>query len=333
MIMLAALSPFVAEFLLGDQYLAGLAAAPQQIVMFVMFMAFYGMAAVLIRELARRLRIGWTGLLLLALGYGIFEEGLITQSLFNPHYLGLSLIEPGYLPGLGIGAPWTVFVISLHVIWSIATPIAITEAWYGRADPGGRGTEPWLGRIGTIVCLVIFVLAAAATAVFSVFSDDHHFAAPALRLAAAAVAAALAVVAAISRRRRQTQAVPATLQSTALSALFAAVATGAFQVVNKLPGLSPWLGTAALLAIWLAAVLIMRAWHRRGSGPVPLGLAAGAVITYCWVGMFPAVRAGGAADIEQVVLVIIALAMIGWTAARSLRTVQQPRQERSPALR
>jgi hypothetical protein len=330
--MLAMLSPFVAEFLLGDQYLAGLAGPPQQIVMFLMFMAFYGMVAVLIRELARRLRIGWTGLLLVALGYGIFEEGLITQSLFNPHYIGLSLIEPGYVPGLGIGAPWTVFVISLHVIWSIATPIAIIEAWYGRGDPGGRGTEPWLGRIGTIVCLVIFVLAAAATAVFSIFSDAHHFVAPPARLAAAAVAAALAVIAGISLRGRLAAPAPSTLRGTVLSALFAAVATSALHVIHRLPGLSPWLDALAMLAIWTAAVVIMRAWHMRGTGPVPFGLGVGAVITYAWVGMFPASRAGGAAVIEQVILVIIVLALIGWTAVRSRRTVQQHRQERSPAL-
>jgi hypothetical protein len=307
--------------------------------MFIMFMAFYGMAAVLIRELARRLQIGWTGLLLVALAYGIFEEGLITQSLFNPHYLGLSLIEPGYLPGLGIGAPWTVFVISLHVIWSIATPIAIIEAWYGRGEPGGRGTEPWLGRVGTVVCLVIFVLAAAATAAVSIFTDTHQFVAPPARLAAAAVTAALAVLAGISLRGRQApagvdrDAASVTARGTVLSALLALVATSAFHVLHRLPGLSPWLTALGLLVIWAAAVLIMRAWYARGTGPVPFGLAAGAMITYGWVGMIPAVRTGGAAIIEQVVLVIIALALIGWTVVRSRHPVRQPRQAESPALR
>lgn len=331
--MLAVLSPFTAEFLLGDQYLAGLASAPQQVIMFVLFVAFYGMAAVLIRELGRRLRIGWAGIGLLALGFGIFEEGLITQSLFNPHYLGLSLIEPGYIPGIGIGAPWTVFVISLHVVWSISAPIAITEAWYGRGDPDGRAVAPWLGRPAVISCLVIFVLAAAATAAFSVLSDQHQFVASALQLAAAAVAAAIAVLAAIRLRGRQTAGAAVRTRPTLLSALLAVVAAGAFQIIDKLSGLSPWITATLLLAIWAAALLIMVYWRRRGAGPVPFGLAAGAVITYGWVGLMSATRAGAGALLEQSVLVIIALALLGWTAARSRsRAGLQRRPERSPAL-
>lgn len=330
--MLALLSPFTAEFLLGDQYLAGLQSAAQQVVIFILFVAFYGMAAILIRELARRLRLGWTGLLLLALGFGIFEEGLITQSLFNPHYLGLSLIEPGYIPGAGIGAPWTVFVISLHVIWSIGTPIAITEAWSGRGDPAGRGTEPWLGRVGMISCLVIFLIAAAATAAISVFTDKHRFVASPWQLAAAAVAVALAAFAAIQLRGRQAATRPATTpRPTLLSAALAVLATGALEIVHRVPGISPWIRAVGMLAIWFVSLLIMVGWHRRGTGPVPFGLAAGALLTYCWVGLVPAARTGAAGILEQAVLVIIGLAVIVWTGARSMRRAElRLRPERSP---
>lgn len=329
--MLAVLSPFTAEFLLGDQYLAGQQSIGQQIGMFILFVAFYGMAAVLIRELARRLRIGWTGLLLLGLGFGIFEEGLITQSLFNPHYLGLNLIEPGYIPGAGIGAPWTVFVISLHVIWSISAPIAITEAWYGRGDPGGRGSEPWLGRATMIISLAIFVIAAAATAAFSVAMDQHRFVASPMQLSTAAIAVALAVLAATRLRGRQVDSVPTELRPTLLSMLLAVLAAGAFQVIHRISRLSGWIDAAALLAIWAVMILIMVSWQRRGTGPVPFGLAAGAVITYGWVGLLPATRAGTGAVLEQSVLVIIALTMIGWTVVRSTRRAElQLRPERLP---
>ncbi|GAB3912632.1 hypothetical protein GCM10027613_02720 [Microlunatus endophyticus] len=335
--MLALLSGFIAEFLLGDQYLSGFEPAAEQVASFILFVAFYGMAAVLIHELARRLRLGWTGILLLALGYGIFEEGLITQSLFNPHYLGLSLIQPGYVPMLGIGAPWTIFVISLHVVWSISAPIAITEAWYGRDDPE-HVVRPWLGRVGIVVCLVIFVLAAAATAAFSIASDPHRFVAPPARLIITALAVGTAVVLAVRLRGRQPPPVQPTVRATVISAALVVVAAGLFESTDKLSGLSPWLRTAIVAALWLVMLVILSGWSRRGStvvppGPAPFGLAAGAVITYCWVGLVSAVSAGPAGIAEQSVLVIIALAIVAWTARRSLQSsAPRSRPAQSPAL-
>jgi hypothetical protein len=81
---LAGLSAVTAEFLLGDQYLSGLAGAPQQIAMILLFTAFYGGSAVVIRELTRRRGRGWPTIVTLALTFGLVEEGLVPQSLFDP---------------------------------------------------------------------------------------------------------------------------------------------------------------------------------------------------------------------------------------------------------
>lgn len=313
--MLAALSPLTAEFLLGDQYLQGLAPAPMQLAMFVSFVAFYGMAAVLVRELGRRLRLGWPGLLLLALGYGIVEEGLITQTLFNPHYLGLDLLAPGHVAALGMGAPWTVFVISLHVVWSIATPIAIIEAWAGR---GGRAaTQSWLGPVALVVCSVILVIGAAAIfAISTVFASPPFLAQPA-QLIGAAVAAGLAVIGAMAFRGRDTgqSATVLTSGTLVISGLFGALATTAFQIANRVfPDTLGWLSFAGMLAVWVVAVLIMKRWR-----PAPLGVAAGAVLTYAWVGMLPAIRTGTVgAVVEQSLLIVIFALLLGWTVRRLL---------------
>lgn len=57
------------------------------------------------------------------------------MSLFNPNYVGLLLLDYGYIDWLGIGGPWTVLVLALHVVWSISVPIAMIE----RSSPiGGR---------------------------------------------------------------------------------------------------------------------------------------------------------------------------------------------------
>src|ERR1700750_2662395 len=97
------LSPLVAEFLLGDFTFA-------QLTFLVLLAPAYGGAAVLIRECTRRTGRGWPTMVLLALAYGVLEEGLETQSLFNPDYLHAHLLDTGYVPALGIAVPWTLFV-------------------------------------------------------------------------------------------------------------------------------------------------------------------------------------------------------------------------------
>ncbi|WP_431910374.1 hypothetical protein [Nonomuraea jabiensis] len=100
---LSLLSPLVAEFLLGD--------FPLTYLYFLLLLApTYGGAAVVIREVARRKGLGWPSIVLMALAYGVFEEGIMTMSLFNPDYAGQRLLDPGYVLALGIGVPWTLFV-------------------------------------------------------------------------------------------------------------------------------------------------------------------------------------------------------------------------------
>src|SRR4051794_816851 len=132
------LSPLVAEFLLGDFTLAQLA------FMFGLAPA-YGGAAVVIRELTRRAGRGGPTIILLALAYGVIEEGLETQSLFNPNYLNAHLLDHGFVPALGISIPWTLAVLAVHTVWSVSTPIALVEEWTTRR------TTPWLRLPGLII--------------------------------------------------------------------------------------------------------------------------------------------------------------------------------------
>jgi len=96
---------------------------------------------VLIREVTRRTGRGWPTILLLGLAFGLIEEGLLTQSRFNRHYLGLDLLSYGHVWSLGIGLPWTVFVLILPVVWSIATPIALVEGLWPTASRGAGGSS------------------------------------------------------------------------------------------------------------------------------------------------------------------------------------------------
>ena len=117
------LSPLVAEYLLGSLPVAMIGILPVMALM-------YGSAAVLIREIARRAGRGWPSIALLACAYGFIEEGLVTQSLFNPNYLGLRLLDFGFIPALGTALPWLIYVISIHVVWSICVPIGLAESLF-----------------------------------------------------------------------------------------------------------------------------------------------------------------------------------------------------------
>ena len=147
------LAPFVSEYLLGDFSLTKFG--------YILILApFYGGGALLIREVVRRSGKGWPTILMLAFAYGVLEEAFTTQTLFNPNYLKLNmhLLDPAYIPALGIGGWWTVFVLTLHTVWSISTSIALVEACVPE-----RASTPWLGGIGLTVDSVLFALAAVAS--------------------------------------------------------------------------------------------------------------------------------------------------------------------------
>ena len=52
-----------------------------------------------------------------------------------------------------MGVWWTLFVLTLHTVWSICVPIAIIEALVP-----DRATAPWLGRPGLAIVSVLYVL-------------------------------------------------------------------------------------------------------------------------------------------------------------------------------
>ena len=103
--------------------------------------ALYGGGALLIREVARRTGRGWPAIVVLALAYGLLEEGLLTQMLFSPTYHGWDIPRDAHLPPIGVDGYLAVSVLAMHAVWSIGVPIALVEALVP-----GRATAPWLGR-------------------------------------------------------------------------------------------------------------------------------------------------------------------------------------------
>lgn len=265
------LSPLIAEFLLGDFPLSKLG--------FLLFLApFYGGGAVLIREIVRRTGRGWPTILTLALAYGIFEEAFTTQTLFNPDYLGLHLhlLEPAFISALGISAWWTIFVLTLHTVWSISVPIAIMEALVPQ-----RAHTPWLKWLGLSIVTLLFVLIACTMTVHQIQTDAHHFMASNKQFAVSALCCVVVAIAAFLLPRRDTARRPGNPPSAWINGAISLAASSIFLIVPQRWG---WGAVAIYLALDLVMIVAVTLWSRLAgwNGLHILSLAGGAALAYAW---------------------------------------------------
>jgi len=262
------LAPLIAEFLLGNLPIKLLPAL-------VVLAPMYGGGALLIRELVRRAGRGWPSIIVLALVYGIVEEAFTTQSLFNANYLHLNLhlLDAGYIPALGIGAWWTIFVLTLHTGWSISTSIALMEAL-----AGAEASTPWLGRTGLAVTAVLFLLGAGINTVVGYRQD--HFIASAPQLAA--TAAICVVLSMISFRIPARSGVAGRWAPSPWVAGALALAAGS--AVLLIPKGWGWWAALAVLTVDLSVLGVVLFWSRSpGWGRQQiLAVASGAALAYGW---------------------------------------------------
>jgi hypothetical protein len=309
-LVLLALAPLVAEYLLGNLTF-------RQLGLFPVLLPMYGGGAVLVREAARRTGRGWPTILMLGLAYGIAEEGLATQSLFNPRYVGLRLLDYGFIPSLGIAGPWTVYVLAIHAFWSVAVPIALVEALFG-ADRGA----PWLGRAGLAVIGVLYVLGVAIVTMGTRYKE--HFTATAAQLAASVLAiAAVAAAAFLLFRPAAGGGVPAAPakggpRPWALG-LTVFLCGSAFHLASWMHWVLPAAATVAVDFALIGIPLAVLAGARRSPGWTPACADAagiGAVLVYGWWGFNLTVAEHGRASIPgqcfplAVVLALLAVLLL-----------------------
>ena len=293
------IAPLIAEFLLGDFNV-------RQIGYVVVFIPVYGAGALLIRELTRRAHRGWPTMLLLSLAYALILEGFINQTLFNPNYAGQRLLDYGFIPVLGTSFVFTVYVLTLHVVWSVGSSVALAE---GLA--GARWRDPWLRLPGGIVTTALTVLGCAATVTFTL--RTFHFVASPGQFGAVAILALTAIAAAFGDLRGTHRAASETplagtsdhrdganrgVPSFWLVLAVSLVLSSVFQrwfVYAPAHAVRAGLALTGLLALEVAAVVLFAVWGRRvGWGPKhALAASLGAIVTYGWISLRRLVVAGG----------------------------------------
>lgn len=323
------IAPLIAEFLLGDFNV-------RQIGFVAVFVPVYGAGALLVREVTRRTRRGWPTMLLLALAYALILEGAINQTLFNPNYAGQRLLDYGFIPALGTSLNWTVYVLTLHVVWSVGSSVALAE---GLA--GARWREPWLRLPGLLVTSALLLLGWALTATFTL--RTFHFVASAGEFAAVGVAVLVVIAVAFAGFRGTGDAAVGpgsggTCDDAGRAPSFWPVLVAALVLGSAFhlwyfyaPRFVANAGVAlaGLLGLEVVAVVLFAVWSRRaGWGPVQaLAAATGAIVTYGWISLERLLVVGGTAlgvpttPIDVVgqaglLLVMLALSSLAWRRLR-----------------
>src|SRR4030042_2276196 len=112
---LAILSPVIAE-------LCSVSPPPLEFFFppsFVLLLGLYGAGVLIVRELAVKWNLGWAGIVVLGVAYGILEEGVAIKSFFDPYWMDLGgLGEDGrYLETNWVWAGWlTVYHASVSIM-------------------------------------------------------------------------------------------------------------------------------------------------------------------------------------------------------------------------
>ncbi len=119
---------------------------------FVVLSLPYGFGALICRELVVRWRKGGIALLLLGAAYGIYEEGIVVRSLFNPRWEELGALAQ-YNHVAGVNWTWSAMVIHFHVVISIAASVILVEILYS-----AQRKQRWLSDKVLIACFVGILL-------------------------------------------------------------------------------------------------------------------------------------------------------------------------------
>ena len=244
------------------------------------FAPLYGGAALLIREISVRTRVGWSGTLILAAAFGLAMTGIVDLSMFGEDRGDVAywaeLREPTLIEPLGLSVAATLNWTAGHVMMSIGAPLALLYA----LAPAHRG-RPLLGKVG-----IPLTVAAAAVVALAVHSDGQSAYGYTLSVgrAAAVLAVVVVIIAAaflVSRRSGGDHGGAGAGRMLPAAAVVAAAV--AFKVlVDLMP--STWIGLSGTVLVLAGGGLILwwastrRRWGARDIGLVGIGLVIGAIL-------------------------------------------------------
>jgi hypothetical protein len=309
---LAVLAPIAAESLVGYDdstgdplaLLAGL----------FIFIPLYGAPAILIREAARRLGIGWGGVLAIAAAFGVVQAGIIDQSLFSANYRDIGywqdLVGPTWLAPFGFAASPAIGFVFGHLVMSFTAPIVIVEGFSPR-----MADRPWLRPFGIAAWTLAYLGAAWVVLDWHYATESDHASAGQL-IGAGVVALALASLALLFGRRKAPR---VDRRIPPLWVVIAAAALTVFAIGSDSTWAGVALAAAVLCAMSFAVAYFARSddWGRRQV----TALAVGALLAQALSGFLSA----PIGDVEPLAryahntAALLLVASLGWWTLRRTR--------------
>ncbi|KAB8189077.1 hypothetical protein FH608_042235 [Nonomuraea phyllanthi] len=222
------LAPLLAEVFSGSMPATAFL-QPQTFFPFVI--VIYGLPVLVLREVAVRRRYGLLGLCLLGFVYGLYNEGLFSETLYYPlDPANEAYADYGLVAGLRV--PWASYILPWHGLFSMLTPVLVVELLFPRW--AGR---PWLPASATWILGI--VTAGLALARFLLEGEDRGAQdAATFAVHLAAVLAAAVILWVVAGRLPRT---PATGSAAALSWRGVAAGAGTYAAV--------FLGTEILTSV------------------------------------------------------------------------------------
>lgn len=115
---------------------------------FVLTSLPYGFGALICRELVCKWGKGKFSLLLLATAFGLYEEGIVVRSFFNPNWSELGgLVSFDYFAG--VNWIFSIMLIHFHILISIFAGVVLVELMFPK-----KKKERWLTNKQLIVCII-----------------------------------------------------------------------------------------------------------------------------------------------------------------------------------
>lgn len=117
----------------------------------------YGVAILLVRELAVRCGSGILGLFFMGMGYAIFNEGFLAKTMILKTGLPVSQYND-YAYWLGISFAWSAGISAWHAVASVLIPIQLSHHFFPKIK-----NAPWLnGKFALCLGLLLILLSCAA---------------------------------------------------------------------------------------------------------------------------------------------------------------------------
>lgn len=226
---------------------------------------------------------------MLAAAFGLFQAGIVDNSIFNLNYGGYDEIRamgaPTYVPALGISVFNLLTFVGNHVVFSICAPMAITEGLFASV-----AERRWLNWFG--ISLLTLLYAAASWLVHVDVFETNHFLPSAYQIACCIALVALCCIAAcILRKPNRTM---ATIPS------------------------APWMAFIGLTSIGLCELI---SWSMQAAGFEAFIVSWPGTLLYAFVLLATTLWLHAISKSEsfnQVHILYLASSVLAWTAITSI---------------